>query len=411
VRVHLSAAVIGSKPSALFDVACRKSSCRRELDMADWLKDHGRMPQVSKRISKPARRAPSAATASELLLRVRDVGRDVEAVVRRAGLAHSAAGLLEPDWNGALTRDEFARLYAECTWALDEHASAQEGRAPLTKPEFDMLCYCVITCVTLRAAIDRTATFSAMLMPRTAKLELIVEGDVAELRMATVRKHRNVSAFVSDLTGLSSHHRLFGWLIGEDLPLLEVAVRYPALLSDETASRLMPHPLTYRAAENALRFPARYLDRPVVRTPAELERLLERFPFDPEEPQSKLTSLSEQVRLVIGAALAQGAGLPTGARLAAQFSISRATLTRRLQEEGTSLGQLKDASRCELAEHLLRRGGLPVAEVAALAGYSDSTTFSRAFKAWTGATPGRWLKASITAAGATAGTPPPGSPC
>lgn len=347
---------------------------------------------MRKRISKPAPRPASAATAYELLRRVRDVGGSVETVVRRAGLPQAAARLLDPAWSGALSRDAFARLYAECTWALDEHASAQEGRTPLTKPEFDMLCHCVIGCVTLSEAVARATAFSAMLMPRTAKLELEVADGVAELRMATIRTHRNVSAFVSDLTGLSSHHRLFGWLIGEELPLLEVAVRYPPLLSDEAASRLMPHPITYGAAENALRFPARFLERPVVRTSAELSRMLEGFPFDLEEPQSKLMTLTERVRLVLGAALAKGAPLPTGADLATQFSLSRATLTRHLGEEGTSLGRLKDAGRRELAQQLLRHSSLSVAEVAARVGFSDSTTFSRAFRTWTGESPVRWIR-------------------
>ena len=344
------------------------------------------------RISRPAPRPGSAATACELLRRVQDVGGDVEGVVRRAGLPRRARFWLDPDRGSALARDQFARLYAECTWALDAHAAAQEGRAPLAKTEFDLLCHCVISCGDLREAIARTADFSAMLSPRTARLELDACGGEAELRMLSVRQHRDVSAFVSDLTGLSSLHRLFGWLIGEEIPLNEVRMRYPALLSDEAASRLMPHPIGYGAPDNAIRFPAAYLERPVVRSPAELVRLLERFPFDLEEPQSKLVSLSERVRLVLGAAQAQGAALPTGAALARQFSISPATLKRRLCEEGTSLSRLKAAARCGLAQQLLGGSGLALTEIAARVGFSDPTTFSRAFKGWTGESPRRWLR-------------------
>lgn len=346
----------------------------------------------NRRLAKLPPRRSSSATARALLQLVRDVGDDADALMRRAGLPHGTRALLDPHWQGQLSRAEFARLYAHCTWALDAHASAQEGRDPLTKAELDMLCYCVITCRTLREAIGRTADFSAMLMPRTGRLSLEVSDGVAIFRMATFRTIRGASAFVSDLTGLATHLRLFGWLIGDDIRPAGIEVFYPALLDQETAARLLPHPIRYRAPENLIRFPAHYLDRPVVRSYSELVRFLEHFPFDLEEAQSKIAPLSERLRLVIAAVLADGSPLPTGAELARQFSISPATLRRRLSDEGVSLLKLKDAARRELAERLLTQGGLTVAEIAARVGFSDPTTFSRAFRGWTGAPPRRWAR-------------------
>jgi len=348
----------------------------------------------TKRLSRPAPQRASTRTARELLTHVQAIGGNLGALVQRAALPYSVDSLLDPNWPGQLSRTEFAQLYAQCIWALDAHASWQEGREPLTKPELDLLCYCVITCRTLREAIARTAAFSAMLMPRTASLSLRIEDDVAEFGMSTFRTNRSASAFVSDLTGLSMHYRLFGWLIGEDITPIEVEVGYPALLSEETASRLMPHPITYEAPRNLLRFPAAYLERPVVRSYAELERLLDRFPFDLEEMQSKIAPLSERVRLVLGAALAAGSPIPTGNQIARQFSIGPATLRRRLSDEGVSLLHLKDAARRGLAQQLLNNREHSVAEIASRVGFSDSTTFSRAFKAWTGQSPSRWRQAA-----------------
>lgn len=349
-------------------------------------------PIIRNRLAKLPPRRSSTATARALLQLVQDVGGDTEALMRRAGLPHGAKALLDPSWQGQLSRAEFARLYAQCTWALDAHASAQEGRDPITKTELDMLCYCVITCRTLREAIQRTADFSAMLMPRTGRLSLEVVDTVAIFRMATFRTNRSASAFVSDLTGLATHHRLFGWLIGDDIRPAEIEIFYPALLGRETAARLMPHPIRYRAPENLIRFPAYFLDRPVVRSYSELVGFLKHFPFDLEEAQSKMAPLSERLRLVMAAALADGSPPPTGEDLARQFSISPATLRRRLSDEGVSLLELKDATRRELAERLLTQGGLTVAEIAARVGFSDPTTFSRAFRGWTGVPPRRWAR-------------------
>jgi AraC-like DNA-binding protein len=365
--------------------------------MAEWLKEHGIWVHALKHLSIPAPREASIPVARELLRYVVAAGDDPEALVRRARLPHPARALLDPAWKGQLTRMEFSALYAEAAWALDARAARQEGREPLVKAEFDLFCQCLITCRTLRDVIVRATAFQTMLIPRMGRLELVEKGDVAEFHMSTFRTIRNVSAYVSDLTGLSTHHRLFSWLIGEDIRILSVGFRYPPLVSRECASRLMLHPVIHDAAENSLRFPAHYLEFPVIRTPAELDRLLERFPFDLEEILSKEAPLSEKVRVLLHSALARGEPLPTGAAIAGQFRLSPATLKRRLAEEGFTLVDLKNACRGDLARALLDDGGLAIGDVAQRVGFSDSTTFSRAFRQWTGHAPGAWRTRDVSA--------------
>jgi AraC-like DNA-binding protein len=351
--------------------------------------------RTTKWLSMPTPRGGSIPAARELLAHARDAGADIEALVRRAGLFHSAAAMMAPGWSGQISRIEFVRLYAECTWALDAHASRQENRRPLSKAELDLMCHCIITCRTLREAIDRASAFSAMLIPRTARLTLEISRGVAELRMETIRATRNVSAYISDLTGLSTHLRLFGWLIGEEIVPRLVALRYPPLVSREIDTRLLPYAITHDAPENMLQFADRYLGRPIVRTPSELERLLERFPFDLEQVQSKNAPLSEQVRIALRSALAQGTACPTEAVVASQFSIGPATLKRRLSDEGLTFSMIRASCLRDHAHALLSDVRLSVAEVAARSGFSDTTTFSRAFRRWNGVSPGRWREYHI----------------
>jgi AraC-like DNA-binding protein len=372
------------------------SSGQQRPGRAKRLKVKGGIAQMAKHLSAPAPRRGSVTVARELLTHVSEIGHDIEALVQRAGLPHRATAILDPDWAGQLSREEFALLYAECTWALDAQASYQEGRSPLIKAELDMLCYCIISCKDLRDAISRAATFSEMLMPRFARLTLRDVGGIAELRMATSRGVRNASSCISDLTGLSTLHRLFGWMTGQDIELIAVNLRYPPLAGIDVSALLMPHLITHRADENALRFSSRYLQCPIVREPAELEKLLEHFPFDLEEVQSKMEPLSQQIRRVLSAALAKSLPLPTGLELASQFSISPATLKRRLKEEKTTLQSLKDACRGALAQSLLLDQNIAIGEIAQRIGFSDSPTFSRAFRQWTGSTPGKWRACKMT---------------
>ncbi|HEY8209669.1 MAG TPA: AraC family transcriptional regulator ligand-binding domain-containing protein [Myxococcaceae bacterium] len=74
--------------------------------------------------------------------------------------------------------------------------------------------------------------------------------------------------------------------------------------------------------------------------------------------------------------------------VATRLHMSVRTLQRRLEGEGASFGALADAVRRETAEALIGDVSVPLGEVAFRAGFSDFGTFSRAFRRWTGQSPG-----------------------
>ena len=63
-----------------------------------------------------------------------------------------------------------------------------------------------------------------------------------------------------------------------------------------------------------------------------------------------------------------------------------------MEAEGTSLTAVADETRAEVARELLADPALPLGEVAYRAGFADLATFSRAFKRWTGTSPGRYRR-------------------
>ncbi len=75
-------------------------------------------------------------------------------------------------------------------------------------------------------------------------------------------------------------------------------------------------------------------------------------------------------------------------RIASDLGCGRQTLYRRLKAEGTTYEQLLDGLRRRLALHYVREQGLSVKETAYRLGFSDPAAFSRAFKRWTGSSPG-----------------------
>lgn len=77
--------------------------------------------------------------------------------------------------------------------------------------------------------------------------------------------------------------------------------------------------------------------------------------------------------------------------VAAKLGRSRQTLYRNLKDEGVTFEQVLDDLRHKLALHYIEGKRVSVNETAYLVGFSDPSAFSRAFKRWTGRSPGRRL--------------------
>lgn len=103
--------------------------------------------------------------------------------------------------------------------------------------------------------------------------------------------------------------------------------------------------------------------------------------------------LDQQVCLQIAQSLSEG--VPTISEVAERLSMSSRTLQRRLADQGCVYQNLVDSARRNLAEGLLSRTEFSLVEIAFLTGYSDQSTFTRAFKRWHGQTPAIYRQASM----------------
>lgn len=73
--------------------------------------------------------------------------------------------------------------------------------------------------------------------------------------------------------------------------------------------------------------------------------------------------------------------------IAAKLNMSRQTLYRKLRAEGVSFEAILDELRHTMALHYLDGQQVSVNETAYLVGFSEASSFSRAFKRWTGQNP------------------------
>jgi len=80
-------------------------------------------------------------------------------------------------------------------------------------------------------------------------------------------------------------------------------------------------------------------------------------------------------------------GVPQAADIARDMAMSERTLYRRLAEEGLTFRDVLTEAQSSLAQELLRDSDSSIAEIAFLTGFSEQSTFSRAFKRWVGQAP------------------------
>lgn len=250
---------------------------------------------------------------------------------------------------------------------------------------FSALGYAAMSCSTLGEAV--------MLIPRYESV--VYDGGI------TTVDCRNGEVRMAWRSGLSDRTRMqpvneaivagwisfARWITGIRGELREVCFQHspPANLAEY--ERFFGCPLRFEAADNALSFDARLLAQPLVQHDDALRGLME------QQAQAQLrvlrgTSLAARVVDVMRQRLPQRA--PTATDIADALNLSERTLRRRLQTEGSSLGALLTQLRQELALHYLTDPGLSLMDITLLLGYAEQTSFTAAFKAWTGLPPGEY---------------------
>jgi AraC-like DNA-binding protein len=154
-------------------------------------------------------------------------------------------------------------------------------------------------------------------------------------------------------------------------------------------------PLIFDAGQNALVFPAKWLTRRLPHVDPQLRRLLQEQVVALEYIHGE--DFPERVRSMLRAALLTGHA--TADALAALFGMHSRTLNRRLNAFGTCFRDIVDECRFEVARQMLEDSTMQMGQIAELLDYTDPSTFTKAFRRWSGTTPTQWRVTSHAALG------------
>lgn len=234
---------------------------------------------------------------------------------------------------------------------------------------------------TVREAIRVAVEYLPVAHSPDTEMELVEGEDGAELRwhIRDAEEHRH--AFMYSLTLIRNVLREL--TATRSVVFFADTVIHFGKRDRDTIEDIVGCRVNEGARTNRLGFSARLLDRPLPGANSTTYELLRRY-LDHFKLTAEETILQRTRQYIRGA-------LPSGncsiERCAAKLGISVRTLQGSLNGQGTRFSELLETERIELARVHLHNPTKTLDDVASMLGYSDQTSFGRAFKRWTGTTP------------------------
>lgn len=327
-----------------------------------------------------ARQAPSIHPVYVRLLcnTLRKRGLDVDALLAGAGLAPDALS----EAAGPILFSQLLALLRLAVRQCPDPLLAIEWGRRIRANVHGNVGNAIFSSNTVRQAL-RTAEQLASLRCSGIGVTLREAGAFVRLELVPVVPLHGLDEFVSTVVAFTAIEVLRGLVSGG---IGRVCIEYPfpsPAWAPERAAHC-PCDAQFDAPMLAARIPADLLERELPTADAHAHALaMRQCQLD---MRASSAQLSERVAAWLGGHTGACA-YPTLDQVAAHFCLSPRTLRRMLQQEGQQYQKILDQVRMDATRLLLTQSALSVDEIAAHAGYSDTSNFIRAFRRHHGQTP------------------------
>lgn len=211
------------------------------------------------------------------------------------------------------------------------------------------------------------------------------------LRAATPEQSHRLARF-----SLTVWVQRLRWLTGHPDLKLDVNFEGPAPSDIAPYRRIFGGTVRFDQGDNSMWGDVACLDMPIVSRDTVSHSLLQSQALKQLEMMSRgADSFIDKLQRLIKTQM--GLGKVTLEDIAAELKLPPRTLQRRLEEAGLNFRLMVDDVRKVQAQHHLRDTRMPLAELAFALGFADHASFNRAFKRWTGSSPGAFRRAHMQA--------------
>ena len=294
--------------------------------------------------------------------------------------------LIDPD--GRMPRASEVRLWEAAVRLTGNADFGLHLAAKVGAGDLGGIGFAVRSSVNLGEAYERVVRYLALLNQDIALQIVPVGDDAVALRhvppVHLLPPRQAIECFMAML-GLVGQRG-----IGADFVLRGVQLRHPRPERIDEHLRLFGVAPHFGAAHDELILERELLGRPMREAEPALGSILDRHLHELLRQLPPKAAFLDRARAALLGALQHGE--PSLGLLAQRLHMSSRSLQRRLQQEGTSIQDLTASLRAELAVRHLNERQESIGEIAFLLGFSEPSTFHRAFKRWTGMTPAQYRK-------------------
>lgn len=308
-------------------------------------------------------------------------GYDGEALLLRAGLKPSE--LEGPE--ARCPRELTSRLWRLAVEETKDPAFGLRVASHIGPTACQSLSYSLFASPTLKEAFERVARYSHV-VSNAIDYQFYRKGGEYYLEIGPYLSEQPPVDESIDML-VAAFVRMCRSLLGRDYSPLRIELCRPQPASTEAYFGILRAPVTFSCAKNLIVFDRASMERPLENGNPELARhndavsqqLLARIERD---------NIPARARALLITRLAHGE--PSQDEIAELLNMSPRTLQRKLADAGTTYIELLDDTRRELALQYLASSRYSVSEVTFMVGFASNSSFTRAFRRWTGYSPTDW---------------------
>ncbi len=256
---------------------------------------------------------------------------------------------------------------------LGEHMPVYKGQ---------VLQYLFLSSSTFGEGLNRALNYQRLLSDASVA-SLGLEDEKAYIEVDTTSKRVIALRHLNECMALGLI-RFFNYVTDNNFRPTLVCFKHPKPDGVQEHLRIFNCEVLFEQDENRIYFDAALLKHPSLHAEPELLQLHEKLA---SERVAKLErqDIVSRVYKVLGEVLETGQVSLDD--VAGRLDIKARTLRTRLSDADTNFNQVLADYRCNLAKRLLARTDETIDEIVYLTGFSEPSTFYRAFKRWTGQTP------------------------
>ena len=277
------------------------------------------------------------------------------------------------------------QLWLKASELIDDRCFGLKAAEVIHPSDLNALGYAWLSSSTLRTAFERLQRFQ-MMLSEFANISLSESGDQFEISLRF--KDKNMVTMAQINSGLAVIMQMCRINYGHSLKPSLVFLTHEQPDCADKYSDYFGSSVSFSQSVNKLCFPVEIMDEVLINSSSSMALMADNTIIDYLESMQEENIISKVKQAIIKQ-------LPLEVSIefiSSSLNMTPRTLHRHLKELNTSFKVILDDVRFDLSKQYITSQRYNLTEIAFQLGFSDSSSFSRAFKHWSGKSPTNYRK-------------------